>query len=152
MIIYPDDLPVQTSTNYPDPFKAAVAGRSRQRLGEAAGLKNFGINLTTLAPGAQSALRHWHMEQDEFIYIVQGELALVTDQGEQRMTPGMMAGFPAGEANGHHLINRSEQPAVYLEMGDRTPGDRVDYPDVDLMAQWTETGWVMTHKDGEPYL
>ncbi|MEO1399710.1 MAG: cupin domain-containing protein [Cyanobacteria bacterium J06635_1] len=151
MIIYPDDLPTQTGTNYPAPFKAAVAGRSRQRLGEAAGLKNFGVNLTTLAPGAQSALRHWHMEQDEFVYIVQGELVLVTDQGEQVMTPGMMAGFPAGEANGHHLINRSEQPAVYLEMGDRTPGDRVDYPDVDLMAQLTEDGWAMTRKNGVPY-
>lgn len=151
MIISPENLPKQTGTNYPAPFKAAVAGRSRKRLGEAAGLKNFGVNLTTLAPGAQSALRHWHLRQDEFVYIIQGELILVTDQGEQVMTSGMMAGFPAGEANGHHLINRSDQPAMYLEVGDRTPSDRVDYPDVDLIAQWTESGWVMTHKDGDPY-
>ncbi|MEM8808291.1 MAG: cupin domain-containing protein [Cyanobacteria bacterium P01_G01_bin.38] len=151
MIISPDELPERIGTNYPAPFRAAVAGRSRKRLGDAAGFKNFGVNLTTLAPGAQSALRHWHMLQDEFVYIVQGELVLVTDQGEHVMTPGMMAGFPAGEANGHHLINRSKQLAVYLEIGDRTPGDRVDYPDVDLMAQWTEDGWAMTHKDGKPY-
>ncbi|NEP16548.1 MAG: cupin domain-containing protein [Leptolyngbya sp. SIO4C1] len=151
MVIDPDQLPEQTGTGYPAPFSAAVAGRSRKRLGEAAGLKNFGVNLTTLTPGAQSALRHWHSRQDEFIYIVQGELVLVTDAGEQVMSAGMMAGFAAGTANGHHLINRSEQPAVYLEVGDRTAGDRVTYPDSDLLANWTAAGWQMTHRDGRPY-
>lgn len=152
MIIDPALLPDQSVTNYPDPFRAAVAGRSRKRLGTAAGLKNFGVNLTTLSPGSQSALRHWHSRQDEFIYVVQGELVLVTEAGEHPMTAGMMAAFPAGEANGHHLVNRSAAPAVYLEIGDRTAQDRVDYPDHDLVAQsGPNGGWQFTHRNGAPY-
>ncbi|MCG8363868.1 MAG: cupin domain-containing protein, partial [Pseudanabaenales cyanobacterium] len=90
-------------------------------------------------------------KQDEFVYIIEGELTLVTDAGEQRLQPGMMAGFPAGESNGHHLVNRSDQPAVYLEIGDRTANDSVHYPDDDLSAKDTPAGWTFTHKDGHPY-
>jgi uncharacterized cupin superfamily protein len=130
MIIDPQDVPTQRGTNYPEPFKAMVAGRSRQRLGQFAGLKNFGVNLVKLEPGSYSALRHWHSHQDEFIYILEGELTLITDAGEQILTPGMAAGFPAGEANGHHLVNRSSVVGVYLEVGDRTPNDVGTFPDV----------------------
>jgi uncharacterized cupin superfamily protein len=152
MIIDLSAVPVSQGTGYPEPFKAAVAGRSRQRVGNAAGLTNFGVNLTTLAPDAQSALRHWHSHQDEFIYVISGELTLVTDTGETLLTPGMMAGFSAGVANGHHLINRSGEIATYLEIGDRTPGDHANYPDDDLLAlSKTEGGYYFTHRNGELY-
>ncbi len=152
MIIDLSQVPVSQRTGYPEPFKAAVAGRSRQRVGNAAGLTNFGVNLTTLAPGAQSALRHWHSHQDEFIYVVSGELTLVTDAGETLLTSGMMAGFPAGVADGHHLINRSDVIATYLEIGDRTPNDRAEYPDNDLLAlSKPEGGYYFTHRSGQSY-
>ena len=145
-------VPVERGTTYPNEFKSAVAGRSRQRVGNAAGLTNFGVNLTTLTPGSQSALRHWHSAQDEFIYVVQGELVLVTDAGEQTLRTGEMAGFPAGVANGHHLINRSQATATYLEIGDRTMPDRVDYPDVDLACVPLKNEQRrFEHTDGTPY-
>lgn len=145
-------VPIESGTNYPDAFKSVVAGRHRQRVGNAAGLKNFGVNLTTLDPGSQSALRHWHSAQDEFIYIVRGELVLVTNDGEQTLHPGDMAGFAAGKADGHHLVNRSTAPAVYLEVGDRTTPDRADYPDVDLVCVPTADGQrQFEHKDGTAY-
>jgi uncharacterized cupin superfamily protein len=147
----PADVPQQTSTNYPEPFAQRVAGRHRRRLGNAAGLKNFGVNLVTLDPGSQSALRHWHKAQDEFVYVLEGELVLVTDAGRQVLGPGMFAGYPAGKADGHHLINESDKPARYLEVGDRTPGDGADYPDDDLAARWVDDKWVFDHKDGKPY-
>lgn len=140
-----------TGSNYPERFKSPVAGRSKKKLGDALGLKNFGVNLTTLKPGVWSALRHWHTHQDEFIYIVSGELVLVTNEGEQVLTPGMVAGFPAGKADGHHLINRGNIDAVYLEVGDRTAGDAVDYPDDDLAARASPVGRRFTHKDGTLY-
>lgn len=146
-------VPVESGTTYPADFKAVVAGRSRQRVGNAAGLKNFGVNLTTLAPGSQSALRHWHAAQDEFIYVVSGELTLITDAGEQPLQPGDMAGFVAGDANGHHLVNQSDLPAVYLEIGDRTAPDRAEYPDHDLVCVPGADGRnQFEHKDGSPYL
>lgn len=151
MIIDPQEIPERTSTGYPAPFRAWVAGRSRRRLGAAAGLKNFGVNITRLAPGAASALRHWHSLQDEFIYVLEGELTLMTNAGEKILKPGMCAGFPAGEADGHCLVNRTDQDATYLEVGDRTPGDSVTYPDVDLLAQENAGTFVFTHKDGSPY-
>ncbi|MGB3492006.1 MAG: cupin domain-containing protein [Elainellaceae cyanobacterium] len=151
MIFDLENIPVQRGTDYPQPFKAMVEGRSRQRLGNAAGLTNFGVNLTTLEPGSASSLRHWHSRQDEFIYIVSGELVLVTDEGETVMKPGMMAAFPAGEANGHCLVNRTQESAVYLEVGDRTSGDSATYPDVDLLAAPTPQGYTFTHVDGTPY-
>lgn len=145
-------VPVETGTNYPVPFQSAVKGRSRQRVGNAAGLTNFGVNLTTLAPGSQSALRHWHSAQDEFIYVVRGELWLVTEDGEQILTAGEMAGFAAGAANGHHLVNRSDQLAIYLEVGDRTMPDQVNYPDQDLQCVPTDTGdRVFLRKTDCPY-
>jgi uncharacterized cupin superfamily protein len=145
-------VPVEVGSTYPEAFLDKVAGRSRQRIGNAAGLKNFGVNLTTLAPGSQSALRHWHSAQDEFIYVVSGQLWLITDEGAQPLNPGDMAAFPAGKANGHHLINRSDAPASYLEVGDRTPGDRADYPDDDLTWVPQADGRSrFEHKDGTPY-
>lgn len=151
MIINPQDVPNERSTNYPDAFKAMVAGRMRQKLGKFAGLQNFGVNLVKLEPGSYSALRHWHSHQDEFIYILEGELTLITDAGEQILTPGMAAGFPAGEADGHHLVNRSSVVGVYLEVGDRTPNDIVTYPDQkDLITQPSPDGIFreFTHQDG----
>lgn len=145
-------VPVETGTNYPAPFQSVVSGRSRQRVGNAAGLTNFGVNLTTLAPRSQSALGHWHAAQDEFVYVVQGELRLVTEDREQVLKAGEMAGFAAGVANGHHLVNRSDYPAIYLEVGDRTAPDRVNYPNQDLQYVLTDTGdRVFTRKDGCPY-
>lgn len=151
MLINPESIPEKTGTNYPEQFKSVVAGRYKKRLGDAAGLKNFGVNLTRLLPGSCSALKHWHTKQDEFIYIMSGELVLITDEGEQILTAGMSAGFPAGIANGHHLINRSNADVVYLEIGDRTPNDEVEYPDVDLIAKSSPEGWFFTHKDGSLY-
>ncbi len=147
----PATVEPKTGSNYPEQFKPRVAGRSRQRLGDALGLKNFGVNLTTIKPGSASALRHWHAKQDEFVYIVSGELVLVTDAGEQLLTAGMCAGFPAAKADGHHLVNRSTRDAVYLEVGDRTPGDAADYPDDDLVARAVDGGWQFSPKDGLPY-
>lgn len=145
-------IPIENGTSYPAPFRDRVAGRSRQRVGRAAGLKNFGVNLTTLKPGSQSALRHWHSAQDEFIYVVRGELVLITDEGEQVLKPGDMAGFAAGQANGHHLVNRSAVPAVYLEVGDRTQPDQATYPDEDLIFALTAEGERrFEHRDGRAY-
>ena len=146
----PDTVAAVSGTNYPDPLKPRVVGRIKKKLGDALGLKNFGINLTTLKPGAQSALRHWHAKQDEFVYVMSGELVLVSDIGEQVLVPGMCAGFPAGRADGHHLVNRGTHDAVYLEVGDRTPGDSVTYPDDALAARATPQGWTFTRKDGTP--
>jgi len=142
--------PVAGST-YPGEFKPRVAGREKRKLGDALGLKNFGVNLTTMKPGSASALRHAHAKQDEFVYIVSGELVLVTDAGEQLLTAGLCAGFPAGKKDAHHLVNRSAHDAVYLEIGDRTPGDAVVYPDDDLAAQSIDGRWQFTRKNGTPY-
>jgi len=149
--IDPAAVVATTGTNYPDHLKPRATGRTKQRLGDALGLKNFGVNLTTLKPRAASALRHWHAKQDEFVYVVSGELVLVTDAGEQLLTAGMAAGFAAGKADGHHMLNRSNHDAVYLEVGDRSAGDAVTYPDEDLAAAWVGDHWQFTHKDGTPY-
>lgn len=151
MLINPQDVPDKKKSNYPNEFKSFVVGRSKKRLGDAAGIKNFGVNLVKLEPGSCSALRHWHAKQDEFVYILEGEVTLVTNVGEQILKAGMAAGFPAGEANGHHLINRSNSVVIYLEIGDRTPDDEVTYPDDDLMANHSPKGWVFTRKDGSAY-
>lgn len=151
MIIDPQQVPDRIGSNYPQVFQSLVAGRVKKRLGDAAGLKNFGVNLVRMEPGSRSALRHWHTRQDEFIYVLDGELTLVTNAGEQILQAGMAAGFPAGEADGHHLINRSAAAALYLEVGDRTPNDQGIYPDDDLMASSSAQGWVFTHKDGRPF-
>jgi uncharacterized cupin superfamily protein len=151
MIINPKNVTNSYDSNYPKQFKPVVAGRGKKRLGNAAMLQNFGVNLVELAPGSASALRHWHDKQDEFIYVLSGEIALVTDAGEEILTTGACAGFPAGVADGHCLINRSQAVATYLEIGDRTAKDAVVYPDDDLVAQHNVNGWIFTHKDGTPY-
>jgi uncharacterized cupin superfamily protein len=147
----PKELSEQSTTGYPEPYRSRVAGRHRRRLGDAAGLKNFGVNLTRLDPGAESSMRHWHVKQDEFIYVLEGEITLVTDAGRQKLGPGMAAGFPAGKADGHQLVNETKAPALYLEIGDRTPDDSASYPDVDLAVRMIDGKWVFTHKDGSPF-
>jgi uncharacterized cupin superfamily protein len=145
-------IPSVSSTGYPEPFRQLVAGRERRRLGDAFGLTKYGVNLTRLRPGNMSSMRHWHAIEDEFVYILEGEAVLVTDAGEQLMRPGMVAGFPGGRADGHHLINRSTRDVVYLEIGDRPAADDVVYPDIDLAARQAPGGkWVYTHKNGDPY-
>lgn len=151
MIINPENVTNCYGSNYPEEFKPVVAGRVKKRLGEEALLQNFGVNLVELAPGSVSALRHWHDKQDEFIYVVSGEITLLTNAGEEILKVGDCAGFPAGVADGHCLINRSGEKATYLEIGDRTPGDRVTYPDDDLVAQNSAKGWIFTRKDGKLY-
>lgn len=136
---------------YPEAFASRMVGREKHALGDVFGLANFGVNLTHLAPGAVSALRHAHTRQDEFVYILQGYPTLLTDEGRTPLAPGMCAGFKAGSGNGHSLINESAEDVVYLEVGDRTPGDEGHYPDDDLKALLTEDGWTFTHKDGTPY-
>jgi uncharacterized cupin superfamily protein len=139
-------------SNYPEPFFSRMTKREKRPLGDLFGLKNFGVNLTTLLPGGESALLHRHSKQDEFIYILQGDPMLVTDSGDElQLSPGMCAGFPA-EGLAHQLVNRSNAPVVYLEMGDRTPGDEGSYPADDLKATLGSDGkWSFTHKDGRPY-
>lgn len=149
--IDPAEVPAATGSAYPEPFRSRVSGRRKQRLGNALGLKNFGVNLTTIPPGAVSALRHWHTHEDEFIYVLSGELTLVTDGGEQRLGPDMAAGFQAGRADGHCLVNRTGEDAVYLEVGDRRPEDAVTYPDDDIAGRATPQGRRFTRKDGTPY-
>lgn len=136
---------------YPEPFFSRMAGREKRPLGDLFGLKNFGVNLTTLAPGGESALLHRHSKQDEFIYIVEGTPMLVTDAGETLLTPGMCAGFPA-EGRAHHLVNRSGSAVTYLEIGDRSAGDEPTYPEDDLKPVRQPDGTrIFAHKDGTPY-
>lgn len=149
-IVAADAAPRSRPTIYPAPFAARVAGRLKRPLGDVFGLKNFGVNLTRLEPGAVSALMHGHTLQDEFVYVLEGELTLATPEGETVLTPGMCAGFPAGGA-AHHLINASDRPASYIEVGDRSPGDEASYPLDDLQATMTPEGWRITRKDGTPY-
>jgi uncharacterized cupin superfamily protein len=144
-------LPVDTRTGYPAPLDRVVIGRERKRLGNAVGLDQFGVNLTTLKPGACSALRHWHENEDEFVYVLEGEVALIEDDGETVLKPGDAAGFKANSRNGHHLVNRSKRDAVYLEIGTRSKYERATYPDVDLLFVRDDKGVHYTHKNGEPY-
>ena len=136
---------------YPEPLASRMAGRVKHPLGDLFGLANFGVNLVRLLPGAGSALRHAHSRQDEFVYIVQGNAVLVTDAGETQLSAGMCAGFKFGTGNGHQLLNRSGEEVIYLEVGDRSAGDTVVYPDDDLQAAFVEGKWQFAHKDGSPY-
>lgn len=135
---------------YPDPFGARVAGRIKRQLGNFFGLQNFGVNLTELQPGAESALLHRHSRQDEMIYVLEGNPTLRTEEGEQILQPGMCAGFPAGGA-AHHLVNRTQTAVRFLEIGDRTPDDEGFYPEDDLVAVMENGTWVFQHKDGRRY-
>ena len=147
------DAPPRTGpSNYPEPFFSRMGGRLKRPLGDLFGLTNFGVNLTTLVPGGESALRHAHSKQDEFIYILEGTPTLVTDAGETLLQPGMCAGFKAGTGDSHHLINRTQSDVLYIEIGDRTAGDAGTYPDDDIQAALDSSGkWIFTHKDGRPY-
>ncbi|NDI87275.1 cupin domain-containing protein [Undibacterium crateris] len=152
LAIVADSAPLRTVKSlYPEQFSLLMEGRSKQPLGTLFGLNQFGVNLTRLAPGAISALRHAHSLQDEFIYIISGHPSLKTDEGLTQLAPGMCAGFQAGSGNAHQLINLSEQDVVYLEVGDRSAGDQVSYPDDDLQASMIDGQWRFSHKDGSPY-
>ena len=139
--LHVDDLPVLTGTDYPTPHDLPCRQRSRRRLGDAFGLSQFGVNLLELPPGAWSSQRHWHERQDEFLYVLEGEVTLVTNKGETVLTAGMIAGFRAGEPDGHHLTNRSNAVARVLEMGTRTAVETAHYPDIAMM-----------YREGEGYL
>jgi uncharacterized cupin superfamily protein len=145
------NLATDSRTGYPEPFRQNVLGRVRKRLGDAVGLDQFGVNLTTLKPGAWSAQRHWHAAEDEFVYVVTGEVVLCEDGSETVLRPGDAAAFKAGVANGHCLINRSTADAVYLEVGTRAVRERADYPDIDMRMERDESGARYLHKSGEPY-
>jgi uncharacterized cupin superfamily protein len=146
------EVPVrQKPTIYPAPFAGRVAGREKRTLGDLFGLKNFGVNLTRLAPGAISSLRHAHARQDEFVYVLQGRPTLRTDEGRTQLAPGMCAGFRAGSGNAHQLVNETGEDVVYLEIGDRTPGEEVVYPDDDLALADVGGERRFTRKDGTPY-
>lgn len=142
--------PRVTKSNYPAPFAARMNGRIKRPLGVLFGLNAVGVNLTTLDPGAVSALHHAHSRQDEFIYVIEGQPTVVIGEIEHLLEPRMCVGFPAG-GPAHHLHNRSDHPATYLEFGDRTAGDQVDYPSDDLRAEMGPNGWTFTHKDGRPW-
>ncbi len=146
------NVPVRTGSIYPAPYAAMMAGRSSLRLGDAAGLTQFGVNLVTLAPGAMSSLRHWHLNEDEFVMVTEGECLLVQDQGETPMRAGDCAGFPAGSTNGHHFLNRSDKPATFLVVGSKAPREVATYSDVDLMVTMAAGKASFTLKDGTPYL
>ena len=141
---------VRTRGVYPEPWRAVTEGREKAALGDVVGLTQFGVNLTRLKPGAASALRHWHEAEDEFVYVLEGEVMLIEDGGTTVLQPGDAAGFKAGVANGHHLVNRSQRDAVYLEVGTRARSERVHYPDVDFMMERDETGRRYFRKSGEP--
>lgn len=142
-------VPAREGSGYPSPFDAPCATRTRRRLGNAGGIADFGVNLMTLPPGGWSSQRHWHSHEDEFVYLLEGELVLVEDEGETELRAGDCAAFPKGTGNGHHLINRSSEVAVYLEVGSRNPRDLTTCSDVDLMSSNADGRFV--RKDGRPY-
>lgn len=147
-----DAPPRARASGYPEQFRARVAGREKKPLGDLFGLTNFGVNLTRLAPGAQSSLRHAHARQDEFVYVLEGRPTLVTNAGATELEPGMCAGFQAGNGDAHHLVNRTKEDVLYLEIGDRTRGDSATYPDEDMqVVQDAQGNWRYLHKDGTPY-
>ena len=142
---------VRTKGVYPQPYSHVTDGRAKAALGNVAGLTQFGVNLTRLKPGAASALRHWHEQEDEFVYVIEGELVLIEEGDETVLKPGDCAGFKAGVPNGHHLVNRSQRDALYLEIGTRAATERGHYPDVDLVFERDERGIRFLRRSGEPY-
>ena len=149
--IDPSGLKANTGSGYPEPFRAQVLPREKRALGDAAGLTKIGVNHTTLAPGRASSMRHWHTFEDELIYVIAGELVLVTDAGERPLRAGQFAGFPAGHRDGHQLVNRGMAPAVYLEISNRDEADVAHYPDVDLCWNAPGSRGGYSRKDGTPY-
>ncbi len=144
------DIPVRTGSGYPGKLAEKVAGRSQKALGRHAGLTQFGANLVTLAPGALSSLRHWHEEQDEFLVVLSGTLTLVEDDGPTELAPGDCAAFPAGAANGHHLVNNSDAPGSFVVVGTHTPTEIAHYSDVDMMVTVEDGVFSFTRRDGSP--
>ena len=138
-------------SGYPDPFDKPCVERQKKPLGDAFDLSDYGVNLVTLTPGTWSSQRHWHSAEDEFVYVLEGQPTLVTDEGETALEPGMCAGFAAGDTNGHHLVNGTEEIVVYLEVGSRRDDDDVDYSDIDMQVKRRGYGGVFTHKDGSAY-
>ena len=149
-IIAADTAPRIKASSYPEPFASMMEGRIKRPLGDLFGLKNFGVNLTVLRPGAVSALHHVHSRQDEFVYVIEGKPTLFLGETRQQLSPGYVVGFPANGA-AHHLKNETACAVVILEIGDRSPGDQGSYPADDLRAHMTPGGWSFTHKDGTPY-
>ena len=147
----PSTLPPPVGSIYPTPFGEPLEGRVKRALGDPLGLTHFGVNLVTLAPGTWSSQRYWHANEDEFVYVVEGEVTLVTDSGETVLTQGMAAGFPAGHPDGHHLINRGAKPAIYLEVGTRAETEEAHYSDIDMVVRKENGHFVFTRKSGEPY-
>jgi len=148
----PAGVPPRSSSGYPEPFRSRVLPREKRPLGKALGLTRIGLNLTTLPPGKESTMRHFHTREDELVFVLEGEVVLRTDEGEQVLTAGKCAGFPAGVRNGHQLVNRSDRPARYLEISSLDAEDTAEYPDVDLAYRKApDGGAVFTHKDGTPY-
>lgn len=150
--ILASDVPVRAKASvYPPHLAHVVAGREKRALGDVFQLTNFGVNLTRLPPAACSALRHAHEKQDEFIYVLAGTPTLYTDAGPRQLSPGMCAGFPHGTGDAHHLVNESDEDVLFLEVGDRTPGESASYPDDDLAVTQIDGEWLFTRKDGSPF-
>lgn len=149
-VVDPAAIEKHTGTFYPDEMKGRSDGRIKQRIGDACGITHYGVNKTTLPPGASSALRHWHQNEDEFIYVLEGELTVVSDAGEQVLSPGMAAGFPAGKPDAHCYMNKSDKPAVVLEVGDRVSEDEITYPFDDLHLSKKPGNHQYYNKKGEP--
>jgi len=146
-----EKIAIDTATGYPPPFNEVVKGRSRKRLARAAGLTQFGVNICTLKPGAASSQRHWHENEDELVYVLQGEVVLREDEGETVLKPGDAAAWKAGVPNGHTLVNRSSRDAVFIEVGTRAPSERAHYSEIDMMVVRDDKGARYTKKNGEPY-
>jgi uncharacterized cupin superfamily protein len=150
--LHPETVAPRSTSGYPEPFRSRVLPREKRALGDALGLTKIGVNVTTLPPGKESSMRHFHTREDELVYVLEGELVLITDEGEQTLLAGSCAGFPAGSRNGHHLINRSDRPARYLEISNRDDEDTAEYPDIDLALHRGADGkFVFTRKDGSSY-
>jgi uncharacterized cupin superfamily protein len=148
----PANVPPRSTSGYPEPYRSRVLPREKRALGDPLGLTKIGVNLTTLPPGKESSMRHFHSREDELVFVLEGEVVLHTDQGEQLLTAGTCAGFPAGSRDGHHLINRSDRPARYLEISNRDPEDGAEYPDVDLAYRKGPDGKaIFSRKDGSSY-
>ncbi|MBI1776801.1 MAG: cupin domain-containing protein [Proteobacteria bacterium] len=147
----PSSIVPRRGSGYPKPYRDPCMARAKRTLGDAVGLQAFGVNLVELEPGAWSSQRHWHTREDEFVYVLEGELTLVSEAGKQVLKPGMAAGFPAGKADGHHFINRGRKTAVYLEVGNREAGDACHYSDVDLHLPPAKVSSHFTRKNGKKY-